>query len=268
MKLLVSICFALTVLFFHQGMPAAIQLTEHVLLPKEADSDLEAHAISSVKKVQEEFLRRGGTLVRLGNPSDGIAVQILPGDAVYPVCSAGFCRSQTLWVLLKPFNDKIVLFPPVGARYGFDPYNGKINWNFNIKFETVKDEFTLWAKEPKATRFGYREFGHWRGRETASQEDLRQVAEFFNKHFFGPESSWKGNKGQRRVYLTFDRNTHVVLYRLIQNNENLNQVVVAHFPFRDLISEPPPEWNTVKNSAAAYEEYSKILKPLLDFSKL
>lgn len=130
------------------------------------------------------------------------------------------------------------------------------------------DEFILWAKEPKATRFGYEQLGHLVGRETATAEELQQISHYFNVHYFGPESQWKGQNGQRRVYLTFDKNSHIILHRLNQANDRLDNVIVAHFPFRDLVSNPLPEWKTYRLSYVAYDQFAKILLKLLDLERL
>lgn len=272
-----ALFFALIAFSFPSNLKATLQpnlkptaaehlVAENILFTHEADQYLQAQESTSIDNALHHFLNKGGTFIRMGVA--GKSIQILPGDAVYPICSAGFNRSQTLWFTLKPYQAKIVLFPPVGARYGFDPFNGKINWNLNISHEKGKDEFSIWAGEPKATRFGYEEFGHWRGRETVSEEELNQVLQFFDLHFYGPESNWKGQKGQRRIYMAFDRNTHVVLHRLAQTNATLDNVVVVHFPFNDLVANPLPEWNTFKQSAIAYEKFSQLLKAFVDVTKL
>lgn len=243
-------------------------VAENILFPHEADRDLQADESTSIDKALINFQEKGGAFIRLGMPETGKTIQIMPGDAVYPICSAGYNRSQTLWFALKPYQSKIVLFPPVGARYGFDPFNGKINWNLNISHEKGNDEFSLWAGEPKATRFGYEQFGHLRGQESVTDDQLRQVLQYFNQHYYGPESNWKGQKGQRRIYLVFDRNTHVVLHRLAETNTTLENVVVVHFPFNDMVANPLPEWNTFKQSTIAYEKFSQLLKALIDVQLL
>ncbi|MCE5319080.1 MAG: hypothetical protein LLG04_17175 [Parachlamydia sp.] len=272
----IFLLLVLSSLSYHPAVKAAPRtgpvensfVAENILFPHEADLDLQANESTSIDNALNKFQKKGGTFIRMAMPEAGKTIQLQPGDAVYPVCSAGFNRSQTLWVTLKPYQNKIVLFPPVGARYGFDPFNGKINWNLNILHEQRYDEFSVWAGEPKATRFGYEQFGHLRGQESVSADELNQVLQFFDQHYYGPESNWKGQKGQRRVYLAFDRNTHVVLHRLAQTNETLDSVVVVHFPFNDMVANPPPEWDTFKQSAIAYEKFSQILKALVDVQLL
>lgn len=278
-RIKLTLCFVLLFFTCHPDLRATLQpntkatsseyfVAENILFPHEADRDLQADEATSINNVLSKFQTQGGTFIRIGMPETGKTIQLRPGDAVYPICSAGYNRSQTLWFTLKPYQDKIVLFPPVGARYGFDPFNGKINWNLNITHEKGHDEFFLWAGEPKATRFGYEQFGHLRGQETVTEEQLAQVLHFFNQHYYGPESNWKGQKGQRRIYISFDRNTHVVLHRLAQTNASLENVLVMHLPFNDMVANPLPEWNTFKQSAIAYEKFAQLLKALVDVQLL
>lgn len=236
---------------------------EHFLLSNEAEEDLEVHQESSLEITLAEFRAKGGTFVRL-DPSQPAqsSFAILPHDIIYPVCSAGFCRSQNLWIILNEYRDKITLFPPHAARYGIDPFNGRLNWHRNEK-ENWVDEFELWAKEPKSVRFGYDKFASLLTTRTATEEELAQISAYYNAHYFGPTQNQSQN---RRIYFCFDKNSHVTMFRLNQTNKNLEHVFVVHFPLKDLMTSPLPEWNTFPRSQLSYENFSKILKGLLDFS--
>lgn len=244
------------------------------LLSTEADEDLQHHASSSLESVMAEFTSKGGTLVRLNQNDPTIKALLLPNDVVYPACSFGFCRSQTLWSLLRDYDGnlslgKIVLFPPHATRYGFDPYNGKVNWHRitheNLAHVQTSDEFELWAFEAKAKRIGFDIFSHLWDEKNASVEQLEKIKAYYDENYYGPKSS---PSCQRRVYFSFDKNTHAILYRLNQTNQNLEKVIVYHFPLKDLVSFPLAEWNTFPLSYKAYHEFSKILLNSLDFSQL
>lgn len=235
--------------------------SELALHPNEAEIDLQHNEETSWEACLAEFTKKKGTFLRVENQQK---ITLLPGDAVYPICSGGFCRSQTLWVILKEHRDKILLFPPHAARYGFDPYNGKVNWHRNDSNETIYDEFELWAKEPKRTRFGYDAFHSWTSLNEVSEEKLKQISDYYNNHYFGPESSLNGQQGKRRVYVSFDKNTHVVLLRLNQANHDLDHVFVVHFPLLDLVTHPLPEWNTFSRSAASYREFATLLSNFIE----
>ncbi len=83
-------------------------------------------------------------------------------DAVYPVCTGGFCRSKALWAILEPICNQIVLFPPHAARVGWDPYNGQINRYKNYAQEVVPDEFNAYFGMEKAERFGFENISEWK----------------------------------------------------------------------------------------------------------
>src|SRR5690349_18231002 len=98
------------------------------------DLDLEANPNTSRKRCVEQFISKEGFIHYIQDlKSFPDKIQLNQGDAVYPVCSGGFCRSQTLWALLKPLADQIVLFPPHAARVGWDPYNGQLNRYKNME---------------------------------------------------------------------------------------------------------------------------------------
>lgn len=233
------------------------------ILATEVDEDLQLNANSTVEKVILEFTRKGGALIRA---DQGIVKAIiLPGDVVYPACSAGACRSQALWALLKEREDKIMLFPPHATRYGFDPYNNKMNWHRSRKEHATPDEFALWAGEPKATRAGFDVFGHLWDEKNVTSEQLEQIREYYDVNYYGAQNKIKG---RRHVYIGFDKNTHAIVHRLNQSNTSLENVVVYHFPLQDLISNPLDEWNTPPRSHDSYEKFSKILLEHVDFSHL
>lgn len=66
----------------------------------------------------------------------------------------------------------IVLHPPHATRYGFDPYNGEMNWKQNFP-SPDDDEFIQWAKIPKSTKFGWDLFQEWLLAEEISKRTFR-----------------------------------------------------------------------------------------------
>lgn len=238
------------------------------LLPTEAELDLQLNEATSWQNCLAEFEQKGGSFIRIEDQAPQKSFALLPGDAVYPICSGGFCRSQVLWFLLKPFRESIALFPPHAQRYGFDPYNGKINWHRNTSMEQIYDEFNLWAKEPRIPRFGFDAFDSLKELKAADAEQLNQITQYFSMHYFSPQSQLEGQKGTRRIYLSFDKNTHVVLHRINQASQSLKDVTVVHFPFCDLVTHPLPEWGTFPRSQIAYAKFAEMLRALLDLSAL
>lgn len=128
--------------------------------------------------------------------------------------------------------------------------------------EQFYDEFELWAGQPKTIRFGYEVFSPWHEKESATAEELAQIKDYYDKNFFTATSQ------QRHVYCCFDKNTQVILQRLAQVNPTLEHVVVVHFPFKDVVTAPPAEWNTFCRSQKAHEMFSNLLKAHLDLTKL
>lgn len=232
----------------------------HTLLIEEADQDLLLQGVG-LEDVLQKFQKLDGKFFRVHKNEKCV---LLEGDIVFPACSAGFCRSQTLWTLLKKAEDKIYLHPPHATRYGFDPYNDKMNWQRHCD-HVLFDEFKQWAQMPKAVRFGFERYEHLFADQSADEQLLMQMKAYYDTKYYGPETR---HPSKRAVYLSFDKNTHAILHRLLQANENLHNVFVYHFPLKDLISHPLPEWNTVPLSIEAYQQFSNILKELIDLSQL
>lgn len=243
--------------------------TKTLLFMSEAEDDLQQNEETGLEHCVQAFLEKGGLLRRLGDNQGGDnQFPIYEGDAVYPACSGGNFRSQTLWTLFRKYSDKIILFPPHATRYGLDPYNGKMNWHRNDGKDFSTDEYILWAGIQKPTKLGFDIFEPWMPKEEATKEELNKISEFYNQHYYGPDSSWNGKKGKRRIYFSFLKNTHAILHRLNQTNERLDNVIVVHFPIEDLVTNPLPEWNTVPYSAVAYTHLYQMLQSHLDFSSL
>lgn len=241
----------------------SLQITS---VPFKKDNDLERNPNSSAQNCLHNFLHKGGTLKCIPNlESSKQQVQINFGDAVYPVCSGGWCRSQALWAILWPFSDKIILFPPHAARVGWDPYNGQINRYKNYVQEVVYDEFESSFGIEKALRFGFEHDSEWKSIEkTPTNKGLTEISQFYDKHFFSAESAWQGRRGKKRIYITFSNNAHVTLYRLNQNNESLKDVTVVAIDSEDLITYPPANLNTTARSIQAYEYFVTLLKKIFD----
>ncbi len=249
----------------------SLQITSiSATVPFKNDDDLERNPNTSVQKCLQNFLCKGGILKCIPNlESNKQQIQINLGDAVYPVCSGGWCRSQALWAILQPFSDKIILFPPHAARVGWDPYNGQINRYKNYAQEIVYDEFESFFGTEKVLRFGFEHDTEWKSIEKSpTNEGLGQISQFYDQHYFGAGSSWQGRQGKKRIYITFSNNAHVTIYRLNQNNESLEAVTVVAIDSEDLITYPPPTLNTTARSIQAYEYFGTLLKGVFDVREL
>lgn len=239
--------------------------------PFKVDEDLEKDSVTSSKNCLQDFFHKGGVLQSISNLSlvTHPNVRLHMGDAIYPVCSGGWCRSQVLWAILQPYSDKIVLFPPHAARLGWDPYNGQINRYHKYAQKIVFDEFSSYFGIEKAVRFGFEHASSWSLiAESPTAADIKTISQFYDQHYFGPNSAWRCKQGKRRIYITFSNNTHVVLHRLNQSNENLKGVIVVGINSEDIITFPPDFLNTTPRSTKSYEHFSKLLTRLFDFSKL
>lgn len=239
-------------------------------VPFKVEKDLQVSHMTA-EEALALFIERGGNFHSIPSLDKEIEKQITiyPGDAVYPICSGGFCRSQTLWAILLPFSDKITLFAPHAARLGWDPYNGQINRYKNYDKETIHDEFNLYFGMEKAERFGFENVPDWKPIELSpSAEGLESLTEFYNRHYFGAESLPKEQRGNRRIYIAFSQNAHVTLYRLLQANSDLEGVTVVAIESEDVVSNPPSFLKTFKRSTKAYEYLHQLLLPTLDLSAL
>lgn len=247
-------CFIFLMQFTLENVISATTIHQETLLLSECDDYLLSLGIDS-QPVLNKFSEKGGTFVRMQD----VIFTLLPGDRVYPICTGGYCRSQTLWRMLLDCQ-LLDLQPPHATRVGYDPYNNQMNWHRNDPHEGLYDEYEIWAGRPKAVRFGYDIFSSWHPKESATAEEIAYIREYYDQYFYTVASS------QRHVYICFDKNTQVVMHRLAELNPSLDNVVVLHFPLKDLVSSPLPEWNTFLRSQEAYEKFSLILKPTLDLS--
>lgn len=227
----------------------------------EAEEELQNNAVSSLNASLLEFTSKGGTIFRLEGSAG--AFQFVPGDMVFPSCSGGNNRSQTVWNLLRPYRDKISLMQPHATQYGFDPYNGKANW-LRIKPPQQNDEFITWAGVAKSTKLGWDIFEGWLKESSATEAELAKMLNYYDQTYYRPNVP----AGIRRIYITFAKNAHIHLYRLNQANASLDNVVILFFPVEDLIKHPLPEWNTHPGSIKSYIELSSLLAFYLDFSGL
>lgn len=226
----------------------------------EPDDTLELYSESSLENSYAAFCAKGGTFVML---DEGSTYAVMPGDVVFPSCSGGNNRSQTLWNLLRPYAGEITLMPPHATRYGFDPYNGLENWQ-RTSHSQKNDEFALWAGIPKSQKFGWDLFGKWLPQTNVPTDVIQEMSEYYTTHYYNPESL----AGSRRIYITFAQNVHVHFYRLSQTNASLENVVLVCFPLEDLIHGPKSEWHTYPRSEKCYRKFSQILQSRLDCSQL
>lgn len=235
------------------------------------DEDLEKDPTTVAKKCLQNFFYKGGILQSISNLSSITqpSVRLHMGDAIYPVCSGGWCRSQVLWAILQRYSDQIILFPPHAARVGWDPYNGHINRCRNYAQEIVPDEFSSYFGIEKALRFGFEHASSWKlVEESSTAEDIKTISQFYDQYYFGPNSAWQGKQGKKRIYVAFSNNTHVVIHRLNQSNESLKGVIVIAINSEDVITFPPDFLNTTPRSTKSYENFSRLLTRLFDFSEL
>lgn len=227
----------------------------------EAESDLEQNSESCLKISLSKFIEKGGTLVRFDEDSAPYAFS--KGDVVFPSCSGANNRSQTLWNLLRPYDDRIILMNPHATRYGFDPYNSKANWH-RTGHSYADDEFIFWAGIPKSCKFGFDLFESWLLKTEVAEEELNVLWKYYSEQYYVstfPEET-------KRIYITFSKNTHVHLFRLSQTNRSLQNVIILSYPFDDLIYSPLPEWNTYRRSKEAYVNLAAMILKYLDFSNL
>lgn len=255
--------FLIALFFVLSGF--AMDLTSNeirsVIYANEVDSDLQADPSSLLENCLEEFLAKGGTLIRLDGDVDPFV--FLKGDVVFPSCSGANNRSQTLWNLLRGYNESISVQIPHATRYGFDSFNGQVNWN-RTQHNHDDDEFFKWAGVNKSPKFGSDLFNDWLSRTDASSDDLAMMTEFYNTHYYSPIVP----DGARKIYITFAKNAHVHLYRLNQTNTSLENVYVLFYPVEDLIAKPLPEWQAPPRSIKAYQNLTLILEKYLNFDQL
>lgn len=237
-------------------------------IPFHVDKDLEKNPNSTAKTCLQKFLQMGGILQSIPDLTAVTEPQVHlhVGDAVYPVCTGGSYRSQTLWAILKPLSDRILLFPPHAARVGWDPYTGVIKKTQSSG--TSYDAFAEYFGCEKAVRFGNENTPEWRKIQASpTAEGIRRITEYYDTHYFGPESRWQNNQGKRRIYIAFSHNAHVVLYRLLQTNDSLKNVVVIAIESDDLVCHPPAFLNTAPRSLQAYDYFANLLIPLFDLTE-
>lgn len=164
-------------------------------------------------------------------------------------------------MVLEPLSDQIILFPPHAARVGWDPFNGQINRHRNYAAEASFDNFSSHFGKEKSLRFGFENTPEWSLIEKSpSEEGLKSISLYYDRHYFGKESSWKGKQGKRRIYIAFSKNAHVALFRLNQTNEDLKNVTVIAIESEDIITDPPKHLNTSSRSVKAYEHFMHLLK--------
>jgi hypothetical protein len=254
--------FTLTLTANDHEITQAVHI-DSLIYPHETDKELQEDPTSSLETSLREFKAKGGTLIRLDG--DTVPYQILPGDMVFPSCSGAQNRSQTLWNLLRPYSDRISLKQPHATFYGFDPYNGKANWLRKKSSDQVhNDEFHLWAGVARSPKLGWNIFEGWFTRSDATPEVLETMLNYYTREYFNPDIPAE----TRRIYITFQRNAHIHLYRLHQTNDSLENVVVLFYPIDDLIKHPLPEWDAAPRSIKTYIELAKKLERHLDLSQL
>lgn len=217
--------------------------------------------IASLADCVKEFVRKGGSLQVLSKNKDGTLQEdkmlIKPHDALYPICSGAQCRSQVLHTLLKKVPFPVTLFPPHAARYGHDPYNNRVNLDKRKPCEDDNAYIEAFG-HPKSDFFGNSFCCHF---DAAGH--FKERLNFFNDHFYGPNSHHEGKKGNRRTYIAFAEPVHATIKRLNETNACLKNVFVIAVPLIDEITHPPENKNFNKRSKEAYMAFADKLKPTL-----
>lgn len=228
---------------------------------READDELQEDYETSLERSFYLFLAKGGRIFRLDEWSPPF--KFAKGDVVFPSCAGANNRSQTLWNILQPYNTKITVMPPHATRFGFDPYNGLVNWH-RAKHSFTQDEFQLWANVVKSKKFGWDNFESWLSKTEISPIELNILRQYFNQNYYNPRLSSE----TRKIYITFSKNVHIHLARLSETNSSLENVILLFYPISDLINHPLPEWQTYKRSKEAYVQVAALIRKHLDFSEL
>lgn len=257
---LAALTFFLVPNGFAMDFPISNEL-QPCIFANEADEDLEMNESSRLEISIAEFTAKGGILIRMDGETRPFQLQA--GDVVFPACSAGSNRSQVIWGLLRKYEG-ISLQSPHATRYGFDPYNGKVNWKRSSHVPYPSDEFIKWSGVHKSTKFGWDLFGDWLAKNEATQNELALLTEYYNTRYYCPSIS----SDTRRIYITFAKNGHAHLHRLNQTNSTLENVFVLFYPLEDLIANPLPEWETFPRSFKTYANFAYMLEKYLDFSNL
>ncbi|MBA3237150.1 MAG: hypothetical protein H0T62_02220 [Parachlamydiaceae bacterium] len=232
--------------------------------PFSVEESLEDDFLMTGRKCVDRFIEKGG-LFHSVNPfslheNEKLPFSILLNDEIRPSCSLGWCRSQVLFTKLSEFAPyKITLLHPHATRYGFDPYNDQVNWDE----ESVPDEFNAWSVKEKVTRIGYENLSEWKKLEEGHiPEDLKPIKEYYDRYF-----TVDNENQNRRVYITFAANAHVILKRLNEVNKKLDNVVVVHIDLNDLITSPHDNLIPAL-SVQAFAAFSLLLDNVLDLSAL
>lgn len=229
-----------------------------------AEEDLERNPESTLTRCTQRFLAMGGTLERYSDEKDTRRVKLLPGATIYPVCSGGWCRSQSLYYFLEKHIGKIQLVAPHAARLGWDPYNERYNRVRNrAKEEVSNDGFVAHFGKDRVLRFGFEHDAQWQQYEAVDSPNGRKaIGKFYNDTYFGP------SQATERVYIAFEKNPHVIMHRLCQANTSLKNVKVISIDWKDTMSKPPAHLNTPPRSALTYKLFVDQLSALIDTSAL
>lgn len=227
------------------------------------DGDLQKEPTSTVEACAKRFLAKGGTIESIAGVDVTKRVKLPRGAAIYPVCSGGSFRSQSVWAHLKKFEPQIVLLPPHSANHGFDPYNGRTNRDRSHERDESLDEFAKHFGMQKSLRAGFENQAEWlKIAANPTKEGLQKITHYYDQHYFGPHIA------QARIYVVFDKNAHIVMHRLDAANKSLENVTIIAINVDDIISKPPAHLNAAARSARAYAHFEDFLTKLLDTTEL
>ncbi|MBS4169044.1 hypothetical protein [Parachlamydia sp. AcF125] len=234
-------------------LPVSLELDPKIF----TDPNLINHKDCALAQLEQQFKIKGGHLhiVKTFSEKSENRFTFQLGDALYPVCSGGTCRSQALYEFLqrKLDHDNFVLFPPHAARCGYDPYNGEVRY---YTAAPIVDEFESFFGKKRTTRFGYDHASDWHDSQGAvTAEKIALIKTFYDTSYYGPQSHFQGRTGKRRVYMAFAHPTHAVLKRLLETNDTLEKVVLVAIPLADEITTPSPEAGIRGGSPEAYQAF-------------
>jgi hypothetical protein len=223
--------------------------------------ELEHHSLLSCEK---EFKHKGGKLFVFQKQDDRVngCFTLCSETDVYPICSAGNCRSQVLYHILFHLvkNGGFRLHPPHAARTGYDPYHGTVPIEF---YDQIQDEFFQTFGHPKVKQFG---FNHVQqqidqfGCDINSPSFVKALRDFYDHHLYAPKGL------PSRVYIAFMRPVHAVLKRLIESNHDLTSVTLVTIPLDDEITNVPKQFSFKMRSMEAYKNFEAKLIPLFKCS--
>ncbi len=203
-----------------------------------------------------QFEAAGGKIFPIDEQSAPFVLR--QGDEIFPICSGGWCRSQTLMCVLQDcFSGAITVHRPHAARYGWDPFDGTLYRKHNLPLEIGIDEFYRAFHRHKSLRAGFKHNDKWMS-YLEDESKWQELYDFYTAWYWGYTSDY------RLVYATFAGNCHVTLKRLLDSGKSLENVVILAFDMEDYVSHPREE-GVIPRSCKAYRNFYDVLRQLLRY---